>query len=155
MAFVSWVNGTTLNASQLTSAFGNGGWTTYTPTLTNLTLGNGSMSASYMQIGKTVFVSIKFTLGSTSAVGSGPLFSLPVTANARYLATQIIGNATFIDTGVTTYPGVSRLASTTTAGPLALNAAGTYLATTGVASGVPFTFGSTDVLMIEIEYEAA
>ena len=39
-----------------------GTWRTYTPTLTNLTLGNGTLTAKYAQTGKIVTVYFNFTL---------------------------------------------------------------------------------------------
>ena len=41
----------------------------WTPTLTNLTLGNGAVVARYQLAGDTCNFRFRFTLGSTSAVG--------------------------------------------------------------------------------------
>ncbi|MFL4904668.1 hypothetical protein ACJ6WF_16140 [Streptomyces sp. MMS24-I2-30] len=67
---------------QLNSMFG--AWTTYTPafgsTGTAPAVGNGTLTGQYMKIGRTVILSITFTVGSTTTFGSGNLnFSLPVT----------------------------------------------------------------------------
>jgi len=53
-------------------------WTSFTPTWTNLTVGNGTYDWSlYSQVNDIVFFSIRFTLGSTSSVGTTPeLFRL-------------------------------------------------------------------------------
>ncbi len=59
-------------------------WTPFTPSFTNLTIGNGTTSGSYTQIGKTVIGVLLITLGNTSSVGTGPYFVPPVTANAFY-----------------------------------------------------------------------
>ena len=65
-------------------------WTSYTPkwtaqTGTQPSLGNGILSGSYKQIGKTVFVEVRFRGGSTTTYGDSTsnawLFSLPVTAS--------------------------------------------------------------------------
>jgi len=65
-------------------------WTSYTPTWTSQTgsqpsLGNGVLSGSYKQIGKTVFVEVRFRGGSTTTYGDNTsgawLFSLPFTAS--------------------------------------------------------------------------
>lgn len=57
------------------------GWAlqSYTPTLLNgLTLGNGTITGNYIQIGKLVFGYISVTLGSTSTVSGAIILSLPV-----------------------------------------------------------------------------
>jgi hypothetical protein len=54
-----------------------GAWTSYTPTLAGITLGNGTMSARYALIGKTMHLRFDFTLGSTSAITGQARFSLP------------------------------------------------------------------------------
>lgn len=58
--------------------------TSYTPTWTqsssNPTLGNGSLTGSYLRIGKFMMVRVSLTLGSSTTLGSGRwLFSTPVT----------------------------------------------------------------------------
>lgn len=65
-------------------------WTAWTPTLTNLTLGNGTANAVYRQLNKTMDFDFLFTLGSTSAVGTNPKFSLPVTIASRHTATNYV-----------------------------------------------------------------
>ena len=66
-----------------------GVWAAYTPVLTasttNPTLGNGTILGRYMQIGKTVWCSVRLAWGSTSTVGSGIYrITLPVTAASDY-----------------------------------------------------------------------
>src|SRR5262245_14617589 len=62
-----------------------GAWTTWTPTLANLTLGNGTVTAKYRRLGKTVDYRFKFVLGSTSAVGTSPRFTLPAAPHADFV----------------------------------------------------------------------
>jgi len=75
-----------------------GAWTTWSPTLSNLTLGNGPpVVAKYRQIGThgSVDYVFGFTLGSTSTVGTEPGFTLPVVP-----ATSPYVNATGVQTPV-------------------------------------------------------
>ena len=58
-------------------------WTTYTPSNTGITVGNGTQTARYVKVGKTVFVSYRFVLGSTSSVSGAVYVGLPST-NASY-----------------------------------------------------------------------
>ena len=127
-----------------------GGWTSYTPTLTNLTLGNGSVTARYRQIGKIVDVFFLFTLGSTSAVGNGPQFSLPITG----VNDSIIYNAYFQDAGTNTFLGNLHL-QTTTATVFCANVAGTYPSYAGVSATVPFTWTTNDFIKALFSYEVA
>lgn len=129
-------------------------WQTWTPTLANLTLGNGAVVAKYIQIGKTVHFKFKFTLGSTSAVGTSPTFTPPVTAAAAESERgQFI--ATYQDTGASLIYGYGFLATTGTVGMYAFNSAGTYVSGSGVTATVPITFATTDVIMVAGTYEAA
>lgn len=65
--------------AMLNSTAGNlgGAWTTWTPSYANLTVGNGTVIARYMLVGKTLFFMFQLTLGTTSSVSSGPRVSLP------------------------------------------------------------------------------
>jgi hypothetical protein len=54
-----------------------GGWTAWTPTLTNWGIGNGSFDAEYVRIGKTCFVHMKFIVGATTTYSSYPIFTMP------------------------------------------------------------------------------
>jgi hypothetical protein len=49
----------------------NTAWTTYTPTLGSMTLGNGSITGRYKQMGKTVTYRATLTLGSTTTFAGG------------------------------------------------------------------------------------
>lgn len=128
-------------------------WSSWTPTLTGITQGNGTVEARYIQIGKTVHFYFLFTFGSTSGMGS-TLFSLPVTA-ASYIsaAKSMIGTATFHDTSTGfQYVGFSRLDTTTTARGVTFSSSA---GTTNISSTVPFTWATGDTLVIQGTYEAA
>lgn len=146
-----------ITPNELASGAGSSwAWQSWTPTLTNLTLGNGSVTASYIQTGKTVFFKFKFVLGTTSAVGTSPTITLPVTATSTGMSgNSIIGDVSFLDNGAAQYRGSFYYLSTTT-GIIAANVASTtYLSIASVTSAAPFTFGSTDEICISGTYEAA
>lgn len=149
MAYVNFVNGNVLSASELNSAVGNAAWTTFTPTVSGgLTVGNGTWSAGYMQIGKTVHLRIRFTLGTTSAVTGALSLGLPVTGA---LASYGVG---LLTAGGTSYPA-TLLSGTTSVNIYAQNAAGTYLTRTNTSATIPGTWASTDSFNLAITYEAA
>jgi hypothetical protein len=127
-----------------------GGWTTYTPTLTNCTLGNGTVTAKYRQIGKMVNVYFNFLLGSTSSIGSSPNFSLPVNA----VVGSILYNAYFQDAGTNTYMGGINIAPTT-AEIYIPNVSGTYPSYAAVTATVPFTWTTNDFIRTIFSYEVA
>ena len=52
-------------------------WQSYTPALTNLTLGNGTLDSYYRRVNDTAEIYIYFQMGSTSVMGTSPTFGLP------------------------------------------------------------------------------
>jgi hypothetical protein len=127
-------------------------WTTYTPSLGNWTLGNGTVVGRYAQIGKTTFAFFKFTFGSTSAFpGGAPFFSLPVTA-AQTLGHSGICNLQ--DAGTIDMPG-SMYVGTSNVFPGALVTSATYATRQDLGAAVPFTWTTNDTVTIQMIYEAA
>lgn len=131
-------------------------WQTWTPTLTNLTLGNGSVLAVYQQIGKSVFYRFRFTRGSSgSAVGTLPTISLPVMPSADYVADEPIGTVCLIDAGANQYDGQMIYSGSGNARFKVSNSASTYASLVDVTATVPFTWGSGDKLIVDGFYVAA
>lgn len=131
------------------------GWKSWTPTLTNLTLGNGTLVASYIQIGKTVFAKFSFILGSTSAVGTAPNFSLPVTASTTGVTTNVslLGVGALFDTSASIFiTGLPLYLSATTCLMRYLPAGDTF---TEITATAPFTWATGDQFTANITYEAA
>lgn len=64
------------------SVGGYGAWSTYTPTLGGITLGNGTVTGRYMRVGRMVTVSIRFVKQSTTTFSGAFTVSLPVANNA-------------------------------------------------------------------------
>lgn len=127
----------------------SGSFSTYTPSWTasssNPSLGNGTFSGRYIQIGKLVVVLLSLTAGSTTAYGTGDYsISLPVTSTGASCA----GTAQILNASVQRYSTVALLASATTVSWV-IDAVGLW----GPSS--PFTFGSGDALSGAIIYEAA
>jgi hypothetical protein len=148
MAYVNFVNGNVLSASELNSAIGNAAWTTYTPTVSGITIGNGTWAASYMQIGKTVFLKVRFTLGSTSAITGAATFSLPVTATGFGYGVANLNRGN-------NYAGVAAISGTTNVVANAIDSSVTYATQRSTSATVPATWAAADVISISIAYEAA
>jgi hypothetical protein len=133
----------------------SGAWTTYTPTWTNLTVGNGTLTARYCQIGKIVMGYISFTMGSTSSMGTAPYFTLPVTAFSS-TGNIPLGNFYMEDVGVQGGNGVIASRNTTTAQIVAIFASGTYIGgNASISATIPFTWGTSDFFNGYFIYEAA
>lgn len=120
-AGTEWVHGPIAgNASTYTTAADDQGdyvpmnaWESWTPTLTNLTLGNGTVTAKFQRVGRTIHYRFEFKMGSTSAVGSGPQFSLPVQPHADYVdIASPIGSCFLRDAGTATFHGSVRYRAT-------------------------------------------
>lgn len=125
-------------------------WTTFTPTLGGITIGNGTLTARYIQIGKTVFFNIRFLLGSTSAITGGISFTLPVTSNLN--STGYSGY--FQDSGTALYATLSyAIGSTLYMSAVLTN--GTYGSQTITSNTVPFTWTTNDEIFVSGTYEAA
>lgn len=126
-------------------------WTPWSPTLTNLTLGNGAVLARYIQTGKTVRYRFRFTMGSTSAVGTSPQFTLPV-APGDYAGPTILGDALLTDTGTTNRRGYVQINAGSTVDIIAFSTTGT---SAGITATSPHTWASTDVIAVVGQYETA
>lgn len=145
--------------AKLQSGTGSG-WATqsWTPTLSNITVGNGTLTSHYIQTGKTVYFYFKLIFGSTSSLGSGTdaIFSLPVTTVGNYSLFMALGQATFWDNSATTaFQGVVAWDSTTQGIFQVYTAGSTYVATDAVNSAKPMTWAVNDILWCQGSYEAA
>lgn len=152
---MSWHTPETATAGELTSTFWNqnvrdnfdaigDAWTSYTPTLANVTLGNGTITGAYTQAGKLIQFRAKLVLGSTSSITGSPTFTLPVTAFATRLFTW---QGVAYDTSASDHHGLTATNTTTTV-VFRYNAA-------SLSSTVPFTWATGDELYASGTYEAA
>lgn len=125
-------------------------WATWTPTYTNLTVGSGGVTvARYKEVGKTVHYRWSFTLGTGSAIGAGPRFTLPVAPASGY-ANHILGDGYVWDSGVAAHRFAVRQQSGSTVECVYFTGGG---AATFVSSTVPVTFGTGDSLNVVGTYE--
>lgn len=129
-------------------------WSTWSPTWTNLTVGNGTVSARYKQVGNLVVARLAFTLGSTSAVSGSVAATLPAAAQEAVLSP--LGNAVFRDTGTETYVGVVHVHSSDTSKCeiQVKDTSGTYAKRALLSSTVPFTWTTGDILLVKLVYES-
>jgi hypothetical protein len=131
-----------------------GAWSAWTPTWTGLTIGNGTVQARYIQIGKTVSFELRVDFGSTTALtATQGEFTLPATANSS--VSRRIFNGLW-----TTYGGLLKfvmvadtVSSTTSAKLFFQNETPTFLTYTS-ANG-DYAASASDEFVIHGTYEAA
>ena len=116
--------------------------TTYTPTFTGLTLGNGTVSAKYCKVGGIIVDEIVITFGSTTVVtGNVVINGMQPSINN---APTFCGTANLHDVGSEYYVGVVREVNSTSVEILADNASSTYLRRSVLSSTVPHTWATGD-----------
>jgi hypothetical protein len=133
-------------------------WTSFTPSWTNLTVGNATQQGRYCKYGTLVVCSVNIVFGNTSAMGANPTLTLPVTASSTmYGASGLMycGWSYFTDSGTANYAGFVRMTTTTTVSPLVGNAASTYLGESGLSSTVPMTWTTNDQLNMYFSYQSS
>jgi hypothetical protein len=126
--------------------------TSWTPSFTNASIGNGTVVAEYQRVGNLIFCYIQFTLGSTSTVTGDVNFTLPIGSSKRPYNT---GNGWYLDAGVTTAGGSIELAGSN--GYFRVSETGsTYLNVTRTfTSAIPWTWGTNDIMAAYFYYEVA
>ena len=123
-----------------------GTWTSYTPSTGGITVGNGTIVASYSIVNKLVFGSILFTLGTTSAITGDVYFTLPIT-----LVSNQSGVASCIDAGVRGYDAFVDF-SATAAYVRIKSLINSYISSANLSSTVPHTWGATDNISVRFMY---
>jgi hypothetical protein len=126
-------------------------WQGWTPTFTNISLGNGTVVARYQQIRKTVNVEFQLTFGSTTTITNPPYISVPVTMK---LYGNIAYYATYLDSGTAEFVGYIGCPNGALFEVACQLASTTYAQGTAVTSTVPFTWTTGDRISFRATYEA-
>jgi len=95
-----------------------GAWQPWTPAFTNITVGNGSLTGKYTQIGKTVIGTAIFQSGTTTGyIGAGATYQITLPVAIAAPGTFQKGGRLSVYEGSTgvVYDGVMQFASTTNA----------------------------------------
>ena len=133
-----------------------GVWKTWTPTYTDITVGNGTVVARYVQVGNLVVARFELVFGSTSSIDSnGSRISMPVTAATGADTEQVYGPAVMREIGGSFNAGHVRAWDTSEFNVVVFGASATYATWVAISSIVPFTWGTGDVLGFTATYEAA
>jgi hypothetical protein len=130
-----------------------GAWTSYTPTLQSITLGNGTLVGKYAQIGNMVFVVVTLDLGSTTTISTFPRFSLPVAA--ELYSGNILGGAQLTDAGVVNYAGIVAMEDANTVQVYCQKSSTNHIQYDFIGGTTPFTWVTGDKIWFQISYKAA
>jgi hypothetical protein len=133
--FGTFAVGQVLTAAELNAT---GEYTSFTPSFTNLTVGNGTVSAGFSVFNKILFCTVSVTLGSTSIVGDPVRMTVPGSLSINTTSQKVLGQATLEDTGIATYMGVVQVTNATTVGLFVQNASTTYTTLNTVNGTRPF-----------------
>jgi hypothetical protein len=126
-----------------------GAWTGYTPTLTGITLGSGTVAFTWIRQGNTVRVRGRFTFGAGSGVTGAISISLPATAVSANWVPNVSARAAGADYAML------GIAATGSVGVHALGSAGAYVNRVTTSSTIPATWTSGDYITFSATYEAA
>lgn len=126
---------------------------TYTPTLTNITIGNGTATGRYAQIGSLAFFSFNLTCGSTTSMGTNPIFTVPVVpkySNSIVVASLLLdsGTASYFSTSVNESVGTKENVYT-----YVHATSGSYATYNLITATTPFTWTTNDRLSATGTYE--
>ncbi len=122
-----------------------GYWTTWTPTWTNLTVGDGTVSARYTDVGDTTFFELTLVFGTTTSVSGIITFSLPHDAETNIGEVLIVGHGTAFDTNVAQVSNLAaQLVTATTARVFYAS-----FPWQNTSATVPFTWVTTDQLYLK------
>lgn len=145
------------SSSQVTSGLiASEAWTTYSPTLTNITVGSGTLDAAYIRLGRTIHYRIKFVFGAGSAVGTSPTYTLPVAPHAIYTQFHpMADDVKYLDSGTTVFEGTSEFNSGSSVTLLSPLSAAAGITRQSVTATVPMTWATGDTIYVIGTYEAA
>jgi hypothetical protein len=129
-------------------------WLTWSPSFTNLSLGNGSVAAEYITIGSLVVGRISITLGTTTSISGALELTLPASPDGFYPNGFALGDATLQDnTLAVNYSGLIAR-SPSGARFVAKDTSGSFSTNVAVSSGTPFTWASGDRLVGYFQYRS-
>lgn len=138
---------TLLNVGQQSVSDALGTWAAYTPTWTNLSPGNATVTARWTKSGDTVRVAVTFVWGSSTSITAANVYmGLPVSPTNSGSDT-LLGSVGLRDaSGAWRVGGAFRSGSTVRL----IMSDGTNL-----TSAVPWTWAVGDIISVNLSYEVA
>ena len=146
-----FVAGDVLTAAEMN---GIGEKTAYTPTFTNLTLGNGTLTADFYRVQNVVTATVVVEFGSTTSISGDVIVTLPI-ARATTQGLQL-STANLLDTGTANYFGtVGFFVTLSSVNVRNYAVSGINIVMQTLSATVPFTWGTGDILKFSAQYEVA
>lgn len=145
------------SAGIVLSKLAQSAWTTFSPTWSNLTVNNGTVTAAYTQVGKGIMFYINLVFGSTTSISGQFSATLPASIKDYGFgsAKAPIATVWYEDASNTNVMGTG--AVTSAGGDLVFycwNHGATYVSSVAVSATVPFTFGTGDSITAIGQFEA-
>lgn len=127
-------------------------WLAWVPQFTNLSIGNGTLTARYRITGQRAQYLWAFIFGNSGSAISGSVsHTLPFTRESAFSSLVVpAGVARLSDTGTGVFAGVSNFNGATSANIVAQGAGATYLTQNVLSSTVPHTWASTDEIQTSL-----
>jgi len=119
----------------------------YLPTVANMVVGSGTLTARFTLNGTVATCTGEFILGSGSSIGTLPSWTTPITPLNTVNGVLLIG-----DTGTATYYGKAEANSGGYIYPYVWTASGTYVGEVGITSTVPMTWTTNDLFRFSATY---
>ena len=150
-----------MEAVQTKLAIGNtliGTYVSFTPSLNNITLGNGTLTTNYCTVNEFVHFYGKLVFGSTTSITTNGSIVLPLTpdTSSPVVATMMgVSSFTDVSTGNTFFgqPNVNGVGNAIFGG--VAQASGTYTQSVGWTSTSPFTWAVGDYYSWNVVYKKA
>ena len=144
----------TADSTTATGLAWDGVWTTFTPSFTGVTVGNGTLVARYRKVGKTVDLYMKLTFGSTTSLsGSLNYFSLPFNLATTSDGLTCVGYAQDSSAAASYVAAAEFNGNNIIWSVLAVG--GTWGTTSRITSSNPYTWATNDIYWFQVRYEAA
>ncbi len=129
-------------------------WTSFTPTWTGLTVGNGSLnSCDYLQVGKIMFYRGVFQFGSTTSV-TASAFAPSLPAAMSMENRENVGQLRLHDNGTNTFAGFASVWSNALESNV-VRVSGSYTDAPQTSATVPFTWTTNDQFIWFLTYKVA
>lgn len=135
-----------------------GAFIAHTPTFTNLTVGDGTLTGAYARVNDLVYYYGLITFGATTAITGSVSLGLPVNLHSTQIASAgPLGLLYMADasTGIWYAGNMNANASATSVVASTWAANGTYVSRGNLTAAIPFTWTTSDRIHWAITYRAA
>ena len=128
----------------------------FTPTISSLTIGNGTRTGTYFIQNKVLYFEVTITFGSTTTIGVTPDLTLPFAVVGFTQFNSILNTTEFFDSSATSFVfGNLLLIASTTIRLVVQTASGSYVGITDVGALTPWSWATGDRIIVRGQYQIA